>query len=73
VVDGFNEGEQGQSIMVDIMWGINNINKTNVDRFNASQIGTAEWDDTFDLSHPNAQQDVFSLCNTLRGLNDLLY
>jgi hypothetical protein len=35
-VDGFNEGDQGQSIIVDIMWGVSGINKTGVDRFNAS-------------------------------------
>jgi hypothetical protein len=35
-LNGFNEGDQGQSIIVDIMWGIQGINKTGVDRFNAS-------------------------------------
>ena len=48
--NGFNSGENGQSIIVDIMWGINGINRTGTDRFNASQIGTALWDDNFDMS-----------------------
>jgi len=55
VAYGFNEGDQGQSIMVDIMWGVSDINKTLVDSFNASDIGTVIWDDDFDFSSPAAQ------------------
>ena len=36
------------------MWGIVDINKTGVDFFNASEIGTAEWDKSFDLSDAQA-------------------
>ena len=36
IVYGFNEGDQAQSIVVDIMWGVKGINKEGVDRFNAS-------------------------------------
>jgi len=35
-ISDFNEGDQGQAIMVDIMWGVEGINKTGVDFFNAS-------------------------------------
>lgn len=34
--NGFNTGENGQSIIVDIMWGVIGINRTGTDRFNAS-------------------------------------
>lgn len=54
IVNDFNEGDQGQSIVVDIMWGVNGINKTGVDFYNASQIGQAIWDDGFDMSQPQA-------------------
>ena len=49
-INGFLEGDQGQSIIVDIMWGVHGIDKTGVDRFNASQIGTSIWDNDFDMS-----------------------
>lgn len=50
ILFGFNEGDQAQTIVVDIMWGVEGINKTNVDYFNASDIGRATWDKEFDLS-----------------------
>jgi hypothetical protein len=34
------------------MWGVSGINKTGVDFFNASEIGTAIWDNNFDMSDP---------------------
>tara|TARA_B110000285_G_C15003175_1_gene552469 strand:+ start:288 stop:695 length:408 start_codon:yes stop_codon:yes gene_type:complete len=50
ILFGFNEGDQAQTIVVDVMWGVEGINKTNVDYFNASDIGRAIWDKEFDLS-----------------------
>ena len=32
------------------MWGVDNINKSKVDFFNASDIGEPIWDDTFEMS-----------------------
>jgi hypothetical protein len=72
-IEGFNEGDQGQSIIVDFMWGVDGINKTGVDRFNASQIGTAIWDDDFDMSSVKAQEEVFQLFETLKVQRELLY
>jgi hypothetical protein len=48
--DGFNEGGVAQGITVDIMWGLKGINKDSVDKFNASDIGTAIWDNEFDIT-----------------------
>ena len=50
ILFGFNEGEQAQTIVVDIMWGLKGINKTKVDYYNASDIGEPIWDKDFDLS-----------------------
>ena len=41
------------------MWGVHGIDKTGVDRFNASQIGTAIWDNDFDMSSVEAQNEIF--------------
>ena len=54
---GFNDGSQAQTIVVDIMWGVSGINKTErsgskTDFYNATQYGTAIWDDSFDMSDP---------------------
>ena len=50
VMTNFNEGQYAQTIVVDIMWGVDNINKTKVDFFNASDIGEPIWDGGFDMS-----------------------
>jgi hypothetical protein len=73
VTNDFNEGTQGQSIIVDIMWGVVGIDKEGVDFFNASDVGKAIWDYEFDLSEPEAQQDAFDFCLDLRQLDELLY
>jgi len=50
------------------MWGIEGINKTLVDRFNASDIGTVIWDPEFDLSPPENQQQAYDFCQYLKTL-----
>lgn len=55
------------------MWGVEGINKTLVDFFNASDIGTTIWDNEFDMSHPIAQQELFDFCKNLKGLRSLLF
>lgn len=52
LVFDFHDGDQGQSIVVDFIWGTDGLNKTGVDYYNASQIGSVIWDDQFDLSPP---------------------
>lgn len=66
-------GEQAQTIVVDMMWGVEGINKTNVDFFNASDIGTTIWDNEFDMSSREAQQQIYDFCQHLKSLKDLLY
>jgi hypothetical protein len=39
-----------------MMWGLEDINKTGVDFYNASDFGTAQWDKNFDMSNEIAQQ-----------------
>ena len=44
------------------MWGIEGINKTGVDYYNASDIGSALWDKDFDLSPAENQRAVYDFC-----------
>ena len=62
VISGFNDGEYGQTIALEFMWGIEGINKTGVHRYNASDIGTVIWDPEFDLSPPENQQQAYDFC-----------
>lgn len=36
LVFNFHDGDQGQSIVVDFLWGTDGLNKTGVDYYNAS-------------------------------------
>ena len=59
--------------MVDFIWGTDGLNKTGVDYFNASQIGTVHWDSQFDLSTAENQQHAYDFCDLLMSQGDLLY
>lgn len=72
-LSSFHDGDQGQSIVVDLMWGVQGINKTGVDFFNASDIGTPIWDDAFDMSDPQSQLEIYDFCQKLKLLNELLF
>ena len=50
LIGGFNEGKQGQSIVIDLMWGLTGIDKSNVVYYNASDLGEPIWDDEFDMT-----------------------
>jgi len=69
----FNDGDQGQSIIVEFVWGTNGINKTGVDHFNASDIGKPIWDDNFDISHPKSQKAIDDFCQGMKTMDSLLY
>jgi hypothetical protein len=51
--------------VVDIIWGLNGVNKTGVDRFNASDIGIADWDFNFDPTPPESQNQTIDFCEDL--------
>lgn len=65
-IDGFNDGDYAQTIVVDIMWGLEAINKTGVDFFNASDFGEAIWDTSFDMSAASSQQELYDFCMHLK-------
>lgn len=71
-LDEFNPGGLPLGITVDVMWGIDGINKTGVDFFNASQIGTPIWDEEFDITLDNNQNETYNLCQHLKTL-EILY
>ncbi len=66
VIAGFNVGEHQQTLVVDVLWGIDSINKDGVDGFNASDIGRVNWDQDFDPSPPQNQQQLFDFCQEMK-------
>jgi len=72
-IDGFNDGDYAQTIVVDIMWGLEGINKTGVDFFNASDLGEAIWDTSFEMSAASSQQQLYDFCMHLRKQKKILY
>lgn len=72
-VSGFNDGDYAQTIVVDIMWGVDTINKTKVDFFNASDIGEPIWDHDFDMSSVENQKQIYDFCMLVKNQSDILY
>ena len=50
LIGGFNEGKQGQSIVIDLMWGLTGVDKSVVTYYNASDLGEPIWDNEFDMT-----------------------
>ena len=73
LVFDFHDGDQAQSIVVDFVWGTDGLNKTGVDYYNASQIGSVIWDDQFDLSPPENQMSAYNFCQLLKTQEELLF
>jgi hypothetical protein len=74
VLTGFNENEMtSQTIVVDVMWGLEGISKEGVDYYNASDIGTVIWDDDFDVALAENQQEIYDFCQSLKNESHLLY
>ena len=62
----YNKESQGQNSVVDIMWGLEGINKTEVSFYNASDIGTPIYDDSFNFSSAENQLEVYRFCQYLK-------
>jgi hypothetical protein len=58
---------------VDIIWGTKGIDKSKVDKFNASDIGQVVWDPEFEFYSPEQQQMVYEFCQQLKKSSSLLY
>lgn len=49
------------------MWGISGINRDGTSRYDMADYGTPVWDDTFDLSSPEAQLYLLQTCEEVRA------
>lgn len=50
-----------------MFWGVKQINKDSVTLWDPEELGTVEFDESFDLSPVEAQQSILDLCQKLRN------
>ena len=55
------------------MLGVDKLDRSMVDFYNASMLGEAIWDNNFDLSPAHNQKQVYDLCQDLKQQDDMLY
>ena len=67
VREDFNQGENDQVILVNLLWGVSGVDRSGTDRWDAADIGKLIWDDDFDLTPEANQQRVIDICSDLRS------
>jgi protein dispatched 1 len=65
----YHTGEYDNTIQVNFIWGIEDVDKSGVNRWDASNLGTIEWDNNFDMSSEANQQRLLDICNNLKASN----
>ena len=65
--DDYNTGEYDNTIQVNIVWGIAGVDQAGVGRWDASDLGSIVWDDSFDMSSTAAQQRLLDICADLKS------
>jgi protein dispatched 1 len=63
----YHTGEYDNTIQVNFIWGIEDVDKSGVNRWDASNLGTIEWDNNFDMSSEANQQRLLDICNNLKA------
>lgn len=46
-LEGYNSGSQDFAIEMNFFWGVNGINKNNIDQWDSSDLGKIKWDKDF--------------------------
>jgi len=65
-VNGFYSGESDRGMSVDIFWGTESIDKSEVNQWDAEDLGVLNWDNQFDLSPKANQRRLIEFCSQLR-------
>ena len=63
----FHKTSETESITVYLVWGISSLDRTNVDRWDPTDIGKIVYDDDFDMSSEANQQRLIDICNDLKS------
>ena len=58
--------------MVSIVWGIKDLDRSDVGLWDPDELGELVWDDEFDISPPENQQSLIKLCEDLKNDHELV-
>ena len=56
-------------VTVTLFWGVAGIDKSKVERWNEDYRGDIIWDNNFDMSSTQAQQQFITICEDLKKLD----
>ncbi len=59
------------SIRVRVVWGVDGVDREDVDLFDSSDLGRVNWDEKFDLSGKEAQMKLREICHELAVNNNI--
>ena len=61
----FTAGAEDRLVTVNIIWGVNGVNRKGTDWYDPTDYGVIEWDDNFDFSSPQSQIYLNESCKNL--------
>eukprot|EP00357_Protocruzia_adherens_P001729 CAMPEP_0115016268 /NCGR_PEP_ID=MMETSP0216-20121206/27324_1 /TAXON_ID=223996 /ORGANISM="Protocruzia adherens, Strain Boccale" /LENGTH=978 /DNA_ID=CAMNT_0002386669 /DNA_START=407 /DNA_END=3343 /DNA_ORIENTATION=- len=68
--DNFPKGENDGAQITFVVWGLDGVDRSDVNRWDAEDRGDLEWDDSFDMSPPESQQKMADFCDQLKTIQD---
>ena len=65
-------GDVRKGLMVNINWGVKDLDRDGVSTWDPEDVGKLVWDDTFTMTPVLNQQSVLDLCASLKTNTDLV-
>ena len=62
LANDFTVSEEDGLIGVNVIWGIDKVDKSGTDQWDVEDYGKLVWDDSFDMSSPETQQFLYDVC-----------
>ena len=63
----FTKSKDDGQLAVSFVWGLQGINKDNVNKYDPTDLGKLIWDDKFDITEENNQVRLFDICEVLKS------
>lgn len=72
--DAFPRGDVDFQLRVWVTWGLKDVDRAGLSRYDVSELGTPEYDEDFDLTKADVQQQVYDACDYFtREAKDLIF
>ena len=65
IEEDYHVGDSSVGLFVDLMWGLKDVDRSGNNRWTASDVGTLEYDDDFNLAPTANQQRLSDICAQL--------